>query len=100
VVNPATSFGPDGYFAHSVSSPQPFGVSKLGEEVLRVVNGTETIVQPRSNEVEVSPTAKIFGFIVKTSDLLTEWHGGGTFIMRIWRGNEKLAEGQFTLRAT
>jgi hypothetical protein len=37
---------------------------------------------------------------VRTNDLLADWHGGGTFIMRIWRGDQKLAEGQFTLSAT
>jgi hypothetical protein len=100
VVNPTTSFGPDEFFAHSVTTPQPFGVSTLVEEVLRVTNGKETPVQLRSAEssqISVSPTAKVFGFIVTTNSLITDWHGGGVFVIRVWRGDQKLAEGRFTL---
>jgi hypothetical protein len=102
VVNPTTSFGPDAFFAHSVTTPQPFGVATLVEEVLRVTNGKETAVQLRtadSSRISVSPTAKVFGFIVTTNSLLTDWHGGGVFIIRVWRGDQKLAEGRFTLTA-
>ena len=100
VVNPTTTFAPNGFFAHSVSVPQPFGVSTVTEEVLRVANGKETVVQSRTDPnsvVHISPSAKIFGFVVSTNSLIQDWNGGGIFIMRIWRGNEKLAEGRFTL---
>jgi len=100
VVDPTTTFGPNGFFAHSVSMPQPFGVSTVAEEVVRVASGKETIVQSRTDPnslVHISPSAKVFGFVVSTNSLLADWHGGGVFIMRIWRGNEKLAEGRFTL---
>jgi hypothetical protein len=100
VVNPTNTFAPNGFFAHSVSVPQPFGVSTLTEEVVRVANGKETIVQARTDPnsaVHISPSAKIFGFVVSTNSLITDWRGGGIFIMRIWRGNEKLAERRFTV---
>lgn len=100
VVNPASTFAPSGFFAHSVSVPQPFGVSTVAEEVVRVANGKETVVQSRTDPnslVHISPSATVFGFVVSTNSLITDWHGGGIFIMRIWRGNEKLAEGRFTL---
>jgi ribosomal protein L40E len=98
VTNPTTSFGPTGYFAYSVSMPAPFGVTSLSEETARVANGKETVVDPRtSNPVRVSSSAKIFGFRVSTSSLLRAWGGGGVFIMRVFRGNETIAEGQFTL---
>jgi len=103
VINPTNSFGPNGYFAHSVSMPQPFGVSNMVEEVVRVANGKETVVQSRSSEssqVPVDPSARVFGFIVTTNSLLQDWGAGGTFIMRVYRGNEKIAEGQFVLRSS
>ena len=65
-----------------------------------MANGKETIVQSRTDPnsvVHISPSAKIFGFVVSTNSLIQDWNGGGIFIMRIWRGNEKLAEGRFTL---
>jgi hypothetical protein len=100
VINPTSTFSPNEFFAHSVSVPQPFGVSTVTEEVVRVANGKETVVQSRtdpSSVVHISPSARIFGFIVSTNSLLTDWNGGGIFIMRIWRGSQKLAEGRFTL---
>ena len=100
VTNPTTTFGPNGFFGHSVTMPQPFGVSTLTEEVVRVANRKETIVQSRTasdSVVHVSPSAKIFGFLVSTDSLLRDWDGGGVFIMRVWRSNQKIAEGRFTL---
>lgn len=100
VINPTNTFSPNGFFAHSVSVPQPFGVNSVTEEVVRVANGQETVVQSRTDPnsvVNISPSARIFGFIVSTNSLIQDWNGGGIFIMRIWRGTEKLAEGRFTL---
>ena len=100
VVNPTSTFAPNGFFAHSVSVPQPFGVSTVTEEVVRLVNGKETVVQSRTDPnsvVHISPSATIFGFVVSTNSLIQDWNGGGIFIMRIWRGTEKIAEGRFTL---
>jgi hypothetical protein len=101
VTNPTTTFGANGYFAYSVSVPQPFGVTLLSEETVRVTNGKETVVDARANNpVRVSASSKIFGFRLLTNTLLQAWGGGGTFIMRIYRGNEKIAEGQFVLRTS
>jgi len=100
VVNPTTSFGPDMFLGYSVTTTQPFGVTTLSEDVVRVANGTETVVDPRANnQVRVSASAKIFGFLLSTNDLLKAWNGGGAFILRVYRGNEKIAEGHFTLRS-
>lgn len=103
VINPTSTFGPNGYFAHSVTVPDPFGVTILSEGVWRVANGKETVVQDPAagtSQIRVSSSAKIFGFIVSTNSLLQEWNGGGTFVMRIYRGNEVIAQGQFTLSAS
>jgi hypothetical protein len=100
VTNPTSTFGPNGFFAHSVSMPQAFGVTTLAEEVVRLANGKETVVQARTaatSVVNVSASAKVFGFVVSTSDLIRDWRGGGVFVMRIWRGTQKIAEGRFTL---
>lgn len=88
------------FLGYSVTTTQPFGVTTLSEDVVRVANGTETVVDPRANnQVRVSASAKIFGFLLSTNDLLKAWNGGGAFILRVYRGNEKIAEGHFTLRS-
>jgi hypothetical protein len=101
VIGPTTTFRPGGYFAHSVSMPQPFGVATVAEEVLRIANGKETVVQSRTDadsQVHIpNSSTKVIGFIVKTDDLIAAWQGGGQFVMRVWRGNQKIAEGRFTL---
>lgn len=98
VTNATNSFSPNENFAHAVTMLQPFGVTTLYEEVARVVNGKETIVQPRTDSpVHVSASARNFGFIVPTNSLLQDWGGGGVFVMRVYRGNERIAQGQFTL---
>jgi hypothetical protein len=102
ITNPTNTFSPNGFFAHSVSMPQPFGVTTLIEEVVRVANGKETVVQARTNPnsvINIHASSKVFGFLVSTNSLITDWRGGGVFIMRIWRGNEKIAQGQFTLNS-
>ena len=100
VINPTSAFAPNEFFAHSVSMPQPFGVTTVAEEVVRVANGKETVVQSRtdsSSVVHVSASSRVFGFIVSANTLIADWHGGGIFVMRIWRGTQKIAEGRFTL---
>jgi hypothetical protein len=98
VINPTDSFRPGSLFAYSVAAVQPFGVNTLAVEVSKVVNGKETVVDPRSdNPVRVSPTARIFGFVLTTNSLLQAFGGGGVFVMRVYRGSERLAQGRFTL---
>jgi hypothetical protein len=98
VINPTDAFSPGSLFAYSVATVQPFGVNTLAVEVSKVMNGKETVVDPRSaNPVRVSPTAKIFGIVLTTNSLLKAFGGGGVFVMRVFRGSERLAQGEFTL---
>jgi hypothetical protein len=87
-------------FAHSISLSEPFGVDRLQEEVVRVAgDGTETVVQPREDgTVFVNPELLTDGLKSDSSvsEIIAGW-GKGTFIMRIYRGEEQLAEGSFTL---
>jgi hypothetical protein len=98
VTNPTDSFVPHEILAYSVTVPSPFGTSRLAVEVSKVVNGKETVVDPRSNNgLTVNPNLKIFGVAVPTDTLLRAYGGGGVFMLRVYRGSEKLAEGKFTL---
>jgi hypothetical protein len=97
-LNPTSTFSPGSTFAWSFSLSKPFGVRTLNVEVSKVVNAKETVVDPRSeNPVPVSPTAKTFGLVLSTNDLLDAYGGGGSYVMRVYRGSEKIAEGRFTL---
>ncbi len=99
VTGKTDTFGPNSYFAHAVAAKAAFGVSKLYETVVRVAeDGTETPVQTRY-PVNVSATAKNFGFVVSTNSLLRDWGAGGTFVMRIYKGDSLIAQGQFSLSA-
>ncbi len=100
VTGKTDTFGPNTYFAHSVTATEAFGVSKLFETVVRVAeDGTETAVQTRY-PVNVSATAKTFGFVVSTNSLLRDWGAGGTFVMRIYKDQTLIAQGQFSLSAS
>jgi len=99
VTGPTTSFtAASAAFAHSITLSEPFGVNKIQEEVIRVGDdGTETIVQAR-DELDASATSLIAGYKspVTVAALITGW-GTGTFILRVYRGAELLAEGGFSL---
>jgi hypothetical protein len=86
-------------FAHSINLTEPFGVDRLEEEVVRVAaDGTETIVQPRNKGVVlVDPSLLADGLksSATVSQLIAKW-GKGDHILRVYRGNELLAEGHFT----
>ncbi len=97
VTGKTDTFGPGSAFAHSVAAAEPFGVRTLYETVVRVAaDGTETPMQTRY-PVTISSTAKVFGFVVSTNSLVTDWGGGGDFVMRIFKGETLIAQGQFTL---
>ncbi len=97
ITGEADIFAPGSTFAHSISSKDAFGVDRLFETVVRVANdGTETPVQTRY-PVRVDPKAKVVGFVVSTRSLLSEWHGGGTFVMRVYKDQELFAQAQFEL---
>ena len=91
------TFGPGSVFAHAISLNEPFGVNALGEEVSRVADGKEKIVQSRQDGQNAAPSrAKIVCYAVATDNLIKAW-GAGTYIMRIYRGDEKIAAATFKL---
>ncbi|MGH2484208.1 MAG: hypothetical protein ACRDE9_07105 [Candidatus Limnocylindria bacterium] len=98
VTNPTDTFTPGTTFAHSIELTAPFGVTQLGEEVARInEDGSETIVITTENQVELQdPNATVDGFTVPTNALL-EAIGAGTYVMRVYRGTELLAQGTFIL---
>jgi hypothetical protein len=99
VTNPTDTFTPGTLFAHSVELTQPFGVTQIGEAVARInEDGTETaLIDAADNVISgIDPDATVDGFTVETNALL-DAIGPGTFVMRVYRGTELLAEGRFTL---
>jgi hypothetical protein len=99
VTNPTDTFTPGTLFAHSVELTQPFGVTQIGEAVARInEDGTETaLIDAADNVISgIDPDATVDGFTVETNALL-DAIGAGTFVMRVYRGTELLAEGRFTL---
>jgi hypothetical protein len=99
VINPTDTFTPGTTFAHSIELASPFGVTQLGEQVSRVnEDGTETVmISADENQVDLQdPNATVDGFTVPTNALL-EALGAGTYVMRVYRGSELLAQGTFIL---
>ena len=86
-------------FAHSISLAEPFGVNRLQEEVVSVAaDGTETVVQPRDKGVVIVDATLLTDGLTSpanVSDLIDKW-GTGDHILRVYRGDELLAEGRFT----
>jgi hypothetical protein len=99
VTNPTDTFSPGTLFAHSVELTQPFGVTQIGEGVARVnEDGSETLVIDQNDNIitGINPDATVDGFTVETNALLDAL-GPGTFVMRVYRGSELLAQGTFIL---
>jgi hypothetical protein len=98
VTNPTDTFTPGTTFAHSIELTEPFGVNLIAEEVVQIAeDGTETqVVNPDENTLDVDPNAMVDGFTVPTNALLDSL-GPGTFVMRVYRGSELLAQGRFIL---
>jgi hypothetical protein len=99
VTNPTDTFTPGTTFAHSIELSTPFGVTQIGESVSRVnEDQTETLVFPadEDNQLTVDPNATVDGFTVDTNVLLDAL-GAGTYVMRVYRGTELLAQGTFIL---
>ena len=98
VTNPSDTFAAGTTFAHSIELTAPFGVTQIGEGVIKINDdGTETeVISAAENTLTVDPSATVDGFTVPTNSLL-EALGAGTFVMRVYRGSELLAEGRFTL---
>lgn len=100
IIDPTSAFtAASSGFAHAISLTAPIGVDRLQEEVVRVAeDGTETVVQARADgTVFVDPARTIDGLKSDStmSALIAAW-GKGTFVMRVYRGGELLAEGSFT----
>ncbi len=99
VTNPTDTFTAGTTFAHSVELTTPFGVTQIGEGVSRVnEDRTETLVINEADNVitGINPNALVDGFTVETNALLDAL-GPGTYVMRVYRGSELLAEGTFIL---
>jgi hypothetical protein len=99
VSQPTDQFTPQaGAFAHSIAFAAPYGAALLVEEVTRVAgDGTEKIVQSRAEGGNnADPNALVIGYSVPVANVYQAW-GTGNFVMRIYRGDEKVAEGTFTL---
>ncbi len=92
------TFGPGTTFAHSITLNDAFGVGSVIEEISRVgADGKETVVQSKQDgATEVSSKRKVTCYSVAANNLIRAW-GAGTYVMRVFRGDEKLAEGRFTL---
>jgi hypothetical protein len=95
-------------FCHSVSLPEPFGVTAIQEEIFKIKGDSLTIVQKRRNGTlpGIDPNADIAGFCVSADILIngapgTDGWGTGKFLLRDYRTvdgtPEVLAEGRFTL---
>jgi hypothetical protein len=99
VTNPTDTFAPGTTFCHSIELSAPFGVTQIGEGVSRInEDGSETLViDPEENLLTgIDPEATVDGFTVPTNALLDPL-GAGTFVMRVYRGTELLAQGTFIL---
>lgn len=99
VTAPATAFTPQSAaFAHSIAFTAAYGAAAISEEVVKVAgDGTESIVQTRqAGTFSVDPDVTVIGYSAPIGGLYRDW-GPGQYVMRVYRGDEKVAEGAFTL---
>lgn len=99
VTGPTDTFAPGTMFAQAVNLPEAFGVDALGEQVVRVAeDGTETeVAAAADNPLPVDPESNHRGVVCcDAAMLLAEW-GPGSYILRVFRGEELIAEGRFIL---
>lgn len=101
VVEPTDTFGPGTNFCHAITMTQPFGVSQVQEEILKVAeDGSLTVVQERAgSNLTVQADAQVAGFCVGADNLISGW-GAGNYVLRDYRNPdapELIAEGRFTL---
>ena len=99
VTGPTTNFTAGMAFAPSIRLTEPFGVNAIQEEVLRVADdGALLTVQERvGSDLTVQADLLVAGFRVGDATGLIEGWGTGSFILRVWRGEELIAEGTFSL---
>ena len=99
VTDPADTFTPGTTFAYSIELTAPFGVTEIAAQVARInKDGSETVViTAEENPLPVAdPNATVDGYTVPTNALLDAL-GAGTYVMRLYRGTELLAQGTFIL---
>ena len=86
-----------GTFAHSIAFAEAVGADAISEEVTKVADGVETIVQTRqAGTFAVDPAATVLGYSAPIGGLYADW-GAGEYVMRVYRGDEKVAQGIFIL---
>ena len=97
ITAPTNTFTPGMNFAHVVTVPEPWGVSRIGEQVVRVLpDGTEQEVQGAAPIFDVVPDLNYAGFEVSADNLIIDW-GPGLYVMRVYAAGELMAQEQFTL---
>lgn len=102
IVEPVDTFSPGMNFAHSVTVEGGFGVSAIGEQVVRILeDGTEEEVVSHTgdnpNVLAVNPEATTAGFSAgDAAGFVVEW-GPGTYELRVYAAETLIAQGRFTL---
>ena len=97
ITAPTNTFTPGMNFAHTVTIPEPWGVSNIGEQVVRILDdGTEEEVQGGAPILAVVPDLTYAGFEVPVESLFTDW-GPGIYEMRVYAAEVLMAVGRFTL---
>ena len=98
IVEPIDTFTPGMPFAHSITVPEPFGVSTVGEQILRInADGTEEeVVAAIDNQPQVVPDATMAGFALRDAGVLIEQWGPGLYEMRVYAAGVLIAQGRFT----
>jgi hypothetical protein len=92
------TFTPTVNFAHVITMTEAFGVPQVGEQVVKVAeDGTETeVVAASGNSLPVDPASTSAGVVCCSAGELIGELGPGNFILRVYRGEELIAEGRFT----
>lgn len=92
------TFTPGVNFAHVITMTEPFGVPQVGEQVVKVADdGTETeVVAAAGNTLDVDPASTLDGVVCCSAGELINELGPGNFILRVYRGDELIAQGSFT----
>lgn len=100
VIEPTDTYGPAEMFAYTIEVPEPFGVPRLGIQVVEIAaDGSEQeVIAPADNGLDVDPAATIRGVICCEASYLIGQLGPGQYLMRAYADAETvLAEGRFLL---
>lgn len=99
VTQPVDTFTPGMTFAHSITVPETFGVAQIGEQVVRILEGggEEEMVAAAGNQLRVNSTSTVAGYTAGDARTFISSWGTGLYKMRVYRGTELLAEGEFRL---